>query len=130
MNEELKEKLNNMSLELIDSIQKGAEWTTQQTSLFVKELVNVYIIENSIHFFCWLVVSICLALSGNMCLKQSKHEDTSFSDRPLYTALSVVLFSSALIIFTFNLGVNGADIAKGIWAPRVVVVEHLKELIK
>jgi hypothetical protein len=128
MNEELKNKLNTMSVDLIDQIQKGAEWTGEQTSLFVKEYIAVYIIQHAIYFVFWLAASIILGCASRKLWKMANEEKTAISE--LWTILCIVSFLGCIASFTVNIHTNAIELAKGIWAPRVVIVEQLRLLIK
>jgi hypothetical protein len=130
MNEELKNKLNTMSVDLIDQIQKGAEWTGEQTSLFVKEYIAVYIIQHAIYFVFWLAASIVLGFASRKLWKMSNDDENYSSARELFTILSIVSFLGCIASFTSNIHTNAIELAKGIWAPRVVIVEQLRLLIK
>jgi len=128
MNEELKAKLNEMSLSLIEQIQNGAAWAGEQTNLFVQELIYLHILENSIQFAAFLSLSIMLLVFALYLKKLANKTEDDDDKIGYYFGIFLSLFGS-LLIFIPNAIYNGTDICKGIWAPRVVIVEKLKSLL-
>lgn len=136
MNEDLQKKLEMLGSDLIEKVQTGAIWATEQTALFIKEFVAVHIIEHSIYFLLWSLPSIlCLFLYK----KANKHIEGVLAKLGDKVNVSAHLSNSngfvyigrhflvpiAVIIWCLNLGFNATEIAKGVFAPRVVLIEKL-----
>lgn len=134
MNEELQKKLEALGSDLIDKVQSGAIWATEQTAQFIKEFVAVHIIEHSIYFVLWLipcVVLFWLLHRANKHIKQLKEKDLYFKDSDdVVNVLRHFCVPAATIILCMNCANNLTEIAKGIWAPRVVLIEKLNDTFR
>lgn len=144
MDEELKQKLNELSLNLIKEIQEGAAWASEQTSLFVQELVRFHVITHGIYsaVLVFFIVSLsALSLyswSGHKkqkakyqeekkTIKYSHERTESDGDDWLFTVIippivAVILFLPCIYHIT--------EVCKGVYAPRVLVIEKLKQNLR
>lgn len=129
MNPEIQEKLAKLSEDLIESVKSGAEWTTNQAGLLFKEIVYYHIAEHICYLFIGIMMTAALVFVGALLKKASKNQENS-SDREMLGILKNVCFILSVIPIIAFSAVNVPEILKGIYAPRLVLIEKLQEIRK
>jgi hypothetical protein len=138
MNEELQKKLNELGLSLIESIQSGASWIGQQTRPFVEELIRYHIIVSSFYLALFLILAAIAFYAANKFKKNGKtafekwkNEDKETRrycfDSSGYEFGHFVSLTVGGVFAISGCTANIPDIIKATCAPRVFVVEQLRE---
>ncbi len=126
MNEEIKKKLEENAVGLLEFVEKSKDFVLEQAPLYVQELVAFHFISNAatltgilIFFFTVLIFFIKSFKYG------LKHE---FEDFPhvLFPAISgLLLIASVLMVCDFGAKV-AIECYKAKYAPRVLIIEKLR----
>jgi hypothetical protein len=118
--------------EAIDWIQKTGgslqDFAVEQAPLYCREIVAWELWSN----LCLVAgMTICLIMAGLLWRKlwsNFNKEGGGIADEPIAYGILVTLLGSIVCFCVFGNGVYGAVKAKV--APRIVIVEHLKEMSK
>jgi hypothetical protein len=128
VNEELKTKLNESALSILESLEKGVAIASTETQLFVAEYLNWIFWDNLITVFIFLLILAFSVTIGLFGLK--KYNKTQDCDSCMnYFMVSGV----ALALFLMLSPIPFTAIKKCVQvkiAPRVVLVKEIRQLIK
>ena len=140
------EELQKLTLSSLSELGKWIEgakdFALREMPLFVQEYVRWYAANAAINivmsFIAILLLVLLLTMGAKYCFNRSDafvERYGNYSDNESSTAcfvFGVVCRIVAIIGITicfFVIGSNAKDVAKAYWAPRVVVVEGIKDII-
>lgn len=134
MNEELKNKANDMLLEMLNGLEKMVDFSVEQLPLLVQELLFWNFTKSLILSVFWglvlitsVIVFIKLLKWGFSSYEDSylkKHESSPEIFIPSTIILPVLMICSVIVIF------ENLDWLKIMIAPRLYLLEYAASLIK
>jgi hypothetical protein len=114
----MNEKLEQSMVKILEFIEQSAVFVQEQTPLYIQEYLNFYIFEN------WLEISFSILF---LCVTLLLFF-LSFKIKDSEPKVAVIVISAIGFFFAGVATVlNTKDLYKGYNAPRLVIVEHLKE---
>jgi hypothetical protein len=126
MNEELKNKLNEVSVELLTQLQNGAQYTSEQVPIFLREFILSYIIKFTIDFLIWTCIS---GLFLYFSRRFKKAGEKNRYDSEAYNFGKYACLGFAVVAFLINAGYNITNLAQVIWTPRVILMQELQHIL-
>lgn len=132
MNQELQKALAQFLQLMLDGIQKGSAFASQQLPLIIQEKLHYEIVSSLAWIGIWLTITIIAWSAQRIVWRLTEPKPSSYlsSDdetaRGVTTAAAILLSIFAIIDIVYNI-----DHLIYVWmAPRVFIIEWLKELIK
>jgi hypothetical protein len=135
---DFKKELQNLTIdglkELGTWIEGAKNFTMTEAPLFVKEYATWYFISNLINFLiCLVIIGFFIFLYRSIAPKifqRSKHNDCRNEDDVFGCGVALRIASLlGIFIAIFYCGDFMTNAAKGYFAPRVVIVEGIKNLL-
>jgi hypothetical protein len=118
-------KLNDYINYFLEKIEKGADILSGEVPKIVTEVLKYEAIKSGISAISWAVV-LCLCYLGyNKALEYMKREEIDSADAPVWLPPLLPIIPAIFFLyeslFTF---------LKIMFAPRIFIIEYLKEFIK
>lgn len=136
MDEQLKQKLSESATNIIESIEKGIDWTTGQAPIVAQEYLKLYIFGAWFDLVLALLLSILAFFICGFCYKHLKKKYKENEEKGYYKgyncegyqfttiACFIILFATLFWFAPSSI----TKIYKGYNAPRIVVLEGIKGL--
>lgn len=138
MNEELQKLTVGALQELGQWIQSLKDFTVEQTPLFVREYAQWYVWSNAISFMTFAIaVGVCVWVvtkytKSALAPLEAKGSKRTFDEDGMHTMYWVVRFFATVIgvVCFFVASDSLKEVGKGVFAPRLVIVEGILSLAK
>lgn len=138
MKEELKNKLQDNAMELLEFVDKSKDFVVDQAPIYVQELLTFHMLEKSISIICFGLLFIISSIMMIIIFKDyRKMRGDCASESFMYrtdTAGIGIIFAFCyifLILLTPLIIYNDVkEIAKAKYAPRVLIIEKLQDFVK
>lgn len=128
--EKLLSLVNNFGEQLLDWLRNGGDFVKDQAPLVCQEIVKFGQFYHTLFLIILAPLTVALCVIGKKIFNKYKETQhyKKIMDEP-YSIVSVFSFIGALISFTFII-VNIYWLAMTIYAPRLYLINELKELLK
>lgn len=127
MNEELQRKLIEYLSKIEGGIERAVDFSAEQVPLVIQELIQWTIVEHTIYAATWGCLAMFFVMLLGLCIIRREKWDP---EDPTFPVLFIGIPSFVCATLTgAQVVINGSVALKAYLAPRLFVLEYLKDLV-
>jgi len=126
MKEEIKKKLEENAIELLDFVKKSTEFVVDQAPIYIQELLSYHFFENILSLILYLFIRSISSVISIISLRWGSRNKWKQEEHIVVPAIATIVFIAALIIGGVGAVERVKECYKAKYAPRVLIIEKLK----
>lgn len=127
MNEELQSKLIEYLSKIEGGIERAVDFSAEQAPLVIQELIQWTIVEHTIYAVLWCGLAMFFVILSGLCVIRRRKWDPEDPAFPVMFG-GIPSFVCATLTGTPAV-INGSVALKAYLAPRLFVLEYLRDLV-